>query len=593
MAQNSLTYLYEVWEELSKKRKRQIGLLFLLMLLSSFAEMMAIGAIFPFIASISAPNLLLKNEYVKYIASSFSIQSHKELIVLLAILFAISSLAAGLIRLSLMWFQTRLTGLIGTDFSVEIFRKTIYQPYSKHINSNSSEIIAAITNKCNSLVDSAIYPLLVLFSSALISFTIMITLFIINGKIALLSFIGFGLIYYLILLSVRKSMFKFSSIINIESVRIFEIVQECIGGIRDVILGRTHKIFIEHLYASERLLRLSSAQVQFLGGAPRYIVESLGMTLVAGVSLFMVISNPVDNEMGLHVLPTIGALALGAQRLLPLFQQGYSAIISIHAGKSSVKDALAYLKIPLKDEWESRGSEKISFKRRIVFENVAFKFARSGIDILGRINLEIPKGSKVGIVGSSGSGKSTFLDLLMGLLVCTEGSITIDDRPLTGKYISAWQEILSHVPQTIYLSNKSLKENIAFGISKTLIDDQRVAQVIKMAALNEVIDSLEDGYNTKVGERGVRLSGGQRQRIGLARALYQTSEIIVLDEATSALDTETEARVMESIYSLGKEITIFIVAHRLSTLKECDFIVEIMGAKGIKIITYHELTNKT
>jgi ATP-binding cassette subfamily B protein len=288
-----------------------------------------------------------------------------------------------------------------------------------------------------------------------------------------------------------------------------------------------------------------------------------------------------------NAIPVLGALALGAQRLLPVLQQIYSAYITIKGNQASTRDALDLLDQSMPEHAHAPPARPMAFNSSITLKDLSFCYTPQGPWVLRRLNLEIPKGGRVGFVGVTGSGKSTLLDLVMGLLAPTEGELLIDNTAITPQNTRAWQAHISHVPQAIFLSDTSIAENIAFGVPPQQIDRQRVKQAARQAQIAQTIEGWPNGYDTLVGERGVRLSGGQRQRIGIARALYRQANVIIFDEATSALDNETEAAVMQAVETLGRDITILIIAHRLTTLRNCDRIVE-LATGGIKAMGGYE-----
>jgi ATP-binding cassette subfamily B protein len=323
----------------------------------------------------------------------------------------------------------------------------------------------------------------------------------------------------------------------------------------------------------------------FIAGSPRCAVEALGMALIAALAYGL------SRQTGgiATALPVLGALALGAQRLLPALQMGYSAWASIAGQHASLADAIELLDQPLPAEILQPAPAPLSFQDAIRFDAVRFHYISAGPWVLDGFNLTIPKGARVGFVGSTGSGKSTTLDLLMGLLMPTEGEILVDGQPVSGDRLRAWQRTIAHVPQSIYLADTTLAENIAFGVPRSAIDLQRVQQAARQAQIADFIESRPEGYSAFVGERGIRLSGGQRQRIGIARALYKQASVLVFDEATSALDNATERSVMDAIEGLSRDLTILLIAHRLTTVLRCDTIVELEHGRVMAQGTYEQL----
>jgi ATP-binding cassette subfamily B protein len=288
-------------------------------------------------------------------------------------------------------------------------------------------------------------------------------------------------------------------------------------------------------------------------------------------------------------LPVLGTLALGAQRLLPTLQQSYISWAGIVGSNASLTDVLAMLDQPLPPDALSPAPPPLPFRDAVRFIGVRFRYGSEGSWVLNGLDFTIRKGSRIGIVGTTGSGKSTALDLLMGLLTPTEGTILVDGQVITGTRVRAWQRTIAHVPQSIFLADTTLAENIAFGVPLEAIDLARVKQAACQAQVADFVESRAEGYGTLIGERGVRLSGGQRQRVGIARALYKEASVLVFDEATSALDNATERSVMDAIEGLHRDLTIVLIAHRLTTVRRCDTILELEEGRVVAQGTYEEL----
>jgi ATP-binding cassette subfamily B protein len=405
----------------------------------------------------------------------------------------------------------------------------------------------------------------------------------ISPQMTIASFGGFGLIYLLIIALTKKRIAKDSKCIAKESVEVIKAIQEGLGGIREVLLDGTQEVYCKIYKNSDLPLRQGSSV--FIASCPRYAMEALGMVLIAFVAYIY-----VSQSAGIaDAIPKLGALALGAQRFLPLLQQAYGAWVNIKTNQASLEDALELLDQPLPEYVNKTLTQSLSFENNINIKNVTFAYPTSQNTVLENINLLIPRGARVGFIGTTGSGKSTLLDILMGLLTPSSGSIEIDGVELTKDIIPVWQRHIAHVPQFIFLSDATIEENIALGVPKEEINHQRVSMAAYRAQLAETIERMPDKYKTKIGEKGVFLSGGQRQRIGIARALYKEASIIILDEATSALDNKTEEGVMSAISNLSSEITILIIAHRLTTLKNCTQIVELENGEVKKIGSYNEI----
>jgi ATP-binding cassette subfamily B protein len=361
---------------------------------------------------------------------------------------------------------------------------------------------------------------------------------------------------------------------------------EGLGGIRDILLDGSQWAFVSIFRRSTVPLARSQASVQVLGNIPRFGIEALAIVLVATLAYHMALSSEGLNG----AIPVLGALVLGAQRMLPLVQEIYLSVVTLRGNRQSTVDALDLMDQPMPPIIAFGATETVPFSRSIRLRDLSFGYAPDAPLVLKELDLEILKGARVGFIGSTGSGKSTLLDLLMGLLEPTSGAIVVDDLPIDSyARRRAWQRRIAHVPQSIFLSDGSAAENIAFGLPKAHIDMTRVRAAAQKARIASTIESWSQGYEAAVGERGVRLSGGQRQRIGIARALYKNADVVIFDEATSALDNQTEAEVMEALDNLDRDLTIFLVAHRLTTLRGCDLVVELKDGQVARTGSYDEM----
>lgn len=577
--------LGRLWRHFSRRRQRQFILILGLMLISAFAEVVSLGAVLPFIGILIAPERVFAHPVVADLARSWGITSADELMLPLTIAFAFAALAAGGIRMSLMWASTRLAHAGGADLSIEVYRRTLYQPYRVHVARNSSEVISGITTKVHSVVFDVLMPLLILISSGVLMLSITTALVVIKPMVALVVTGGFGASYGLITWLSRHRLHRNSRRIAYEQTQVVKALQEGLGGIRDVLLDGTQPAYCSIYREADLALRRAQASNSFVSSSPRYLMEAMGMILIAALAYAL------SRQPGgvASALPVLAALALGAQRLLPALQQSYNSWSVVAGCEASLSDTLELLDQPLPDDVHQRTPAPLSFKTGIRFDRVGFRYSGHGPLVLDGFNLLIPKGTRVGFVGTTGSGKSTTLDLLMGLLDPTEGQLLVDDQPVTGNKVRAWQQSIAHVPQSIYLADTTLAENIAFGVPRDQIDMDRVQQAARQAHIAEFIEKRPEGYDAFVGERGIRLSGGQRQRIGIARALYKQASVLVFDEATSALDNATEQSVMDAIEGLNRDLTVLMIAHRLTTVKRCDVIVELDQGRVVAQGTYDEL----
>lgn len=582
----SISEITRFWNCLPSKRRRQFYFLFFLMVIASFFEALTLSAVLPFLSIMTEPKIFFGSSTFKHLPDFIKSADLNLALLFAALFFAVAVLISGGLRLTLLWFNNRVSQLNGSDISLTVYRWALNQPYSCHLSLSSSHLIDSITNK-TSTASNAINLFLNLLSAAFIIISILVTLILINLKVALLIFLFFGGAYISIAIYARNKLQKFGLVISDSSGQILKSLQEGLGGIRDIILDNRQAFYCS-LYQEVVLPnRITQGKIAFISLAPRWVLESLGICFI--VFLAYTFSHSLGMAGSLTVL---GVFAMGAQRMLPALQQVYGAWAGIQASRASLVEILEILEAPKIGE-ETSTQKSISFQKLIIVKDIWFRYSDQAPWVLNGVSLTITKGDCIGFVGKTGSGKSTLTDIVMGLLQPTRGSISVDNQQLDASIIRSWQSHIAHVPQSIYLTDATLIENVAFGISLNEIDEKLAIQILKDVQLWELVEALPDGLYSKIGERGIRLSGGQRQRIGIARALYKQSEIIIFDEATSALDSDTENSVMNVLYSLKKRKTILIIAHRLTSLRGCNKIAKLN--KGIieEITTYEEFIKRS
>ena len=563
--------LNRLWCHISSRRRGQFGLLLVLMVFASFAEIISIGAVLPFLGVLTAPGRVFEHPAAQVFIHTLGLSEPNQLLMPLTIAFSVAVVVAGAMRLLLLWATTRLSFATGADLSISIYRRTLYQPYAVHVARNSSEVINGISTKANGVIYTIILPVITLISASAMLAAILFALVSVDPIIALAAFGGFGLIYAFIIRLTRNRLLIDSPRIARESTHVIKSLQEGLGGIRDVLIDGSQSTYCQVYRNADHPLRHAQGNSLFISQSPRYGMEALGMLLIA----FLAYTLAQQSDGIAKAIPILGALALGAQRLLPVLQQAYGAWSTIQSGHASLQDTLELLDQPLPDFADQPAPKAMLFRQKISLNQLSFRYGPQLPWVLHNLNLSIVKGCRIGFIGTTGSGKSTLLDIIMALLQPTEGTLEIDGCPITADNHRSWQAHIAHVPQAIFLSDSSIEENIAFGVPKGHIDQERVSQAARQAQIADTIDSWPEKYQTCVGERGIRLSGGQRQRIGIARALYKQADVIIFDEATSALDNETEEAVMQAIEGLSEDLTILIIAHRLTTLKNCTLIVEL------------------
>ena len=575
-AKSTNQLIWILWQHVNQTRRRQFLFMLGLTLLCSFVEVISLGSVIPFIGVLTQPQKVLESQLIKTILELLSIGPETDLVLPLAIGFALAAIVANGLRLILSWVSIKLGNALISDIGNELFRRTLHQPYRIHVSRNSSEIVSAITQKVNIAV-GVLISLMNMATSAALFISILVTMLLVDPILAIIAFASFGCAYVILARLTRGRLDSNSGRIAKNQTQVVKVLQEGLGGIRDVLLDGTQKIYCDTYRKLILQFYRAGGENAFIGSAPRYVMEALGMVLIATLVVYL------DSREGgvIGALPILGLLAIGTQRLLPLLQLIFGNWSIITGSSAVLGDVIVLLSQPLPEEKPLIEAKGLVFKESIELSRVRFKYSREDVWVLDDINLIIPKGARLGIVGSTGSGKSTLVDLLLGLLSPTTGTITVDGVMLNEQTQRAWQRTVAHVPQSIFLADLTLAENIAFGIAPTEINLERVREAAKQARISEFIESRPGGYDAIVGERGIRLSGGQRQRIGIARALYKQARVLVFDEATSALDNETEESVIQAIGELSFELTVIMIAHRVTTLKNCTQIIE-LGNGGIK-----------
>ncbi len=566
---------------LSPRRRRQSLPLLLFMLVGAFAEMVTIGAVLPFLTLLSAPERITRYPLTNAIAGRFA-ATPATLMIAALVGFVLAAIIAAVVRLALLKSTQRFIFEVGHELSVAVYDSLLHRNYLYHMQNNSAEALATL-QKVNAITSYFFQPALQGLISATVGVFIVSALVWADPPLALTALASFGFLYVLSAVPARVALRRNSRIAaRVQGERI-QIVQEGIGAIRDVLLDRAQPIYLKRFAALDDAYRNAQAMTTFLGMAPRFLIEGIGMVLIALVAYSF-----AQRDGGLlAVLPMLGALAIGAQRLMPLLQQVYVAWVQMTANLQNLTNVLDFLDQPVVKAPTPLAA--LPFERSIDVDRLSFAYTPDGPSVLNDVSLSIPFGATIGFIGRTGSGKSTFLDLLMGLLDARTGAITVDGRPLDELARWSWHMNISHVPQVIYLTDGTIAENIAFGLNRADIDMAHVRHVARLAGIADHIESLPEHYDSFVGERGQRLSGGQRQRIGIARALYAERAVLVLDEATSALDTGTEQAIMDAIGALAGKRTVIIVAHRLSTLRGCSHIFRFDDGRLVQAGSFAEV----
>ncbi|MBE9098876.1 ABC transporter ATP-binding protein [Vacuolonema iberomarrocanum] len=587
--QNSL--IHNIWQLLGYMghRKRQLSVLIVLMVLSAFSEVVSLGTLLPFLSTLSDPQELLSSAQWQPVLEWLQITSPSQLITTLSIAFITTIAFTSVIRLVTLKARINLSAAIGSDISAQIYQKTLNQPYQFHLCHNSSDLMQTLVDDTNRLMTFILMPILAVFTESVLAISLIGALVLIDAQIALSAAIVLGGSYTLIYRMRQNLLKQNSKIVTLAGQRKIKAVQEGIGSIRDVIVANSHEFFQGAYQEAELSFKRGQAKNAYIAQSPRFILDGITMGGIALLALMLGRNGDFS-----QAVPILGSLALGAKRLLPSLQGVFTGLAQIQGASSSLDRILIALSRPVDPLLllpKTKGF--LPLRKELRLENIWFRYSEADEWTLKNLNLSIEAKTTVAFVGSTGSGKSTTADLILGLLKPQLGLVWVDGQPLKGEKLKQWQQGIAHVPQSIFLTDASIAENIAFAVPKDQIDFGQVRKAARLAQIDDYIESLPAGYDTYVGERGVRLSGGQRQRIGIARALYGQASLIVFDEATSALDNSTEKEVMDAINALSHQYTVILIAHRLSTVEKCDKIFELNEGSLIAQGTFERLSEES
>ena len=569
------------------QRKRAYFLLVMLIVMA-FMDMIGVASILPFMAVLTNPSLIETN----YILSSmfdflnpFGLANHQEFIIFLGLLVFLLLIVSLSFKAITTYVQVRFVQMCEYNLGKHLVESYLHQPYSWFLNRHSSDLGKTILSEVGSVTSGGIKPFMELIAKSLIAFALITLLIIADPMIALI--VGFSLtsIYGIIFFFIRNYINKIGEQrLKNNQIR-FTTVSEAFGAAKEVKVGGLEEAYVRLFSNAAKIVALTKSSSQAISQLPRFILEAIAMGGILLITLYITSKTGSFN----NALPLISVYVFAGYRLIPALQQVYAAIAQLAFIEPSLDRLIDDLK-NLKPFNKNKDKEILSFNNSIVLRNVNYSYPNVSKTTLKDINLVIPAKSKIGFIGHTGSGKTTVVDIILGLLEPKKGTLEIDQNIITSKNLRSWQKLIGYVPQHIYLSDDTVAANIAFGKDSESINQEAVEKASKIANLHQfVIEELPNKYQTTIGERGVRLSGGQRQRIGIARALYNNPKLLILDEATSALDNQTEEVVMDAINNLNEDTTLILIAHRLNTVKKCDKIFLLEKGQLKNEGKFHEL----
>ncbi|MBP7722628.1 MAG: ABC transporter ATP-binding protein [Alphaproteobacteria bacterium] len=558
----------------SRERMQAFGLL-TLFLLMSLCEVVGIASILPFMSVLADPDSVTRNEWLKRGYEYFEFSSPKEYLFFIGVGVLVILVFTNIVKAVTRWVTLYVTQSWGEGLSRRLFDIYLRQPYRFFLDRNSSDISKNVLAEVQTLSNAVLMAFLDMVTRIIVSAVILLFLAIMDPVLALATCVILGGAYLLVFLGFKSSLKKEAQRRNQAQAEKYRIVNEAIQGIKNIKLGGYESLYRDYFREPAQNFAGSNARSSVIGEMPRYAMEIIAFGGVLLMTLYL-----LQSQQGLNqALPMIALYTLAGYRLMPGLQgiyQGYTRIRFYSPALDTVERELALA--ATMQETSTSDIQALNFQRALSLRNVGFQYNNTGREILKDVNLEIPAGSMTGIIGKTGAGKTTLVDIILGLLEPASGQLLVDGVAVSESNRKAWQKNLSYVSQHIYLCDDTITANIAFGMRPEEIDMEKVREATKMASLSDFIENeLAQGYDTIVGENGIRLSGGQRQRVGIARALYLGRPVLVLDEATSALDPATEREVMDAVHAAGLKKTIFIISHKPELLTQCDSVLVVQG----------------
>jgi len=578
---------------LSKKEKKQGFWILLMITLVAILDVIGVASIMPFLAVAGNPSVIESNSALLIIYqaySSFGSKDYGSFLIFLGISSFVFVGLASIFRIFTIYLANKFIELRRHSIAMRLLSIYLGHDYEYFIKHNASEISKNILLEVDQIVSNVLRPFFGIVSYSLVILVICFLLFFINFKIAILTTVSFGAIYLVIYMFFRKKLRLYGNILRDTNKDRFKTINEIFGGIKYLKIENKETKYLNSFSKPSEDFSYVQSSYQTISSTPNYVVEVILYGALIFLSLFFIISSGEGTSMEnlSMALPIIGVYAFSAYRLKPAFHHIFQGLSGLRYGKEILDSLYSTIKKAPMNNFQELEHGEVNFLESLEIRNLGFSYPNSDKRILEGINFKVKKGASIGVVGVSGSGKTTLVDIILGLLKATEGEFLVDGQSINARKIRAWQKNVGYVPQDIFLLNASIAENIAF-FSNENINYSKVTEVCKLAGIHDFICTLEDKYEHLIGEKGINISGGQRQRIGIARALYRNPMLLAFDEATSALDSETEAIVMNAVESLSKTITTIVIAHRISTVRNCDKIIFLENGKMLAYDKYAKL----
>ncbi len=576
-----------IWQILTKREQKRYLILLGLSLIMSLFEVAGVAVILPFLKIISDPSYIQTNWLFIWFQGVTGIKTDLQVIMATGAIVFLVILLGMAVRAATSYVEIRFGLMRAYSIGSRLLAGYLRQPYVFFLSRNSADVGQNLLSEVDNVIRESVLPAVLLISSTLVTLLIAAFLFAVQPYVAIGATILLVSVYTGVYRSMRGWLARISDARFVANRDRFHVVNEAMGGIKELKLMGLEDQFLRRFTGPAHAMAQLQTAGLLIGRLPRYALEAVCYGGFILMVLIMVVTNSAAMQ---NALPTFGLIGMAAMKLFPALQAIYSNLTSMRYSAQSL-EKLHFAVTSLADpEPQDLSFPVLQLDHALELRDLSFSYPGAEAPSLSGLSLTIPARTTIGIVGGTGAGKTTLIDLVLGLLRPDSGEILVDGQVVSDQRVRSWQKSLGYVPQAIFLSDDTVAANIAFGIDKEHIDDAAVERAAKIANLHDfVTEELPQSYDTMVGERGVRLSGGQRQRIGIARALYHNPEVLILDEATSALDNLTEKAVMEAVHNLGRAKTIIMIAHRLTTVKNCDIIYLLKRGKVEAQGTYDQL----